>query len=118
MTDTEKILYIREVGDFKDKSDIGEYIISDSVLLARLKEAEDAIMNRAYPYGYDDSMEFPKKYEMLSMKIAIFLQNKSGAEGQTSHSENGIARDYGNADIPAEMLTPVIPHCASIGSAT
>ena len=115
MTDSEKITYIREVGEFTEKNDNGEYVVSDAVLSARLNEAEDAIMNRAYPYGYDESMDFPKKYEILSLKIAIFLQAKAGAEGETEHDENGIVRKYGNADIPAEMLTTVIPHCASFG---
>ena len=39
------------------------------------------------------------------------MLNKRGAEGQTSHSENGISRSYENADIPESMLKSIIPFC-------
>ena len=35
---------------------------------------------------------------------------KIGAEGQTSHSENGVLRNYGSAiDYPRELLRQIVP---------
>jgi hypothetical protein len=115
MTKEDKIAYIRNIGDFTEKDDNGKYVDSDEVISAFLTKAETEIMNRAYPYGYDEEMDFPTKYEILSCDIVIFLMNKRGAEGEIDHSENGISRSYMSAHIPEDMLTPVIPHCASIG---
>ena len=42
------------------------------------------------------------------------MLNKRGAEGQLQHTENGIQRQYENADVPASMLKPVTPHVGVI----
>ena len=70
---------------------------SDEVLSTYLLLAGQKIINRAYPY-----------------EIAAYMLNKRGAEGQTSHSENGISRSYENADVPASMLKGVTPHVGVI----
>ena len=108
MTNAEKIERIRLLGGFDVDED------PDTVLSAYLAEAEDAIMNRAYPYGYEEGTEFPTKYDLLSCKIAVYLLDKRGGEGQLSHSENGISRTYAGADIPSDMLQTVIPFCSPI----
>lgn len=118
MTTEEKILYVRNVGDFLEKNEMGEYVDSDAVISAFLTRAENEIMNRAYPYGYDDEMDFPKKYDILSCDIAIFLLNKRGAEGEIDHNENGINRSYMSADIPYDLFRTVVPFCSTIGDAT
>lgn len=112
MTESEKIEHIRITGGFDAGDD------PDEVLSAYLTEAESAIMNRAYPFGYTDETPFPSKYDILSCQIAVYLLNKRGAEGQLTHSENGISRSYSGSNIPADMLTSVVPYCSSIGSAT
>ena len=42
------------------------------------------------------------------------MEGKRGAEGQTQHSENGITRQYENADIPSSMLKSLTPYCGTI----
>ena len=82
---------------------------SDAVLTSYLKIAGDKIIKRAYPY--DDTVEeVPRRYGVLQCEIAQYLLNKRGAEGQTSHSENGVNRTYENADIPESLMREVIPH--------
>ena len=54
------------------------------------------------------------RYDTLQCEIAAYMLNKRGAEGQTSHSENGISRSYENADIPSSMLKVVTPHVGVI----
>ena len=59
-----------------------------------LQIAEQEILERCYPFGYEHCDGVPKRSEVLQCKIAAYLINKQGAEGQTSHSENGISRSY------------------------
>lgn len=101
MTDTEKLTALKAVVGGSD---------TDEVLSTYLKLAGSKILAKAYPYD-DTATEVPVKYEYLQIEIAAYMLNKRGAEGQTSHSENGISRTYENADIPASMLKAVTPHC-------
>jgi hypothetical protein len=81
---------------------------TEEVLLAYLNIAGRKIINRAYPYGTDET-EVPTRYDFLQCEIAAYLLNKRGAEGQTSHSENGISRSYESADVPESLLGAVTP---------
>ena len=80
----------------------------EALLSALLDEAGSAIILKAYPFRTDVT-EVPPIYDVLHISIAQYLYNKLGAEGQTAHSENGITRQYGSADIPSEMLARVVP---------
>ena len=81
---------------------------TEEVLLAYLNIAGRKILNRAYPYGTDETT-VPTRYDFLQCEIAAYLLNKRGAEGQTAHSENGISRSYESADVPESMLGAVTP---------
>lgn len=86
----------------------------EDTLSTYLKIAGDKIIAKAYPF--DDTVAIvPKRYEMLQLEIAAYLLNKRGAEGQTSHTENGISRMYESADVPPSMLKYVVPQCGVIG---
>ena len=86
---------------------------TDEVLFAYLNLAGSKIIAKAYPYE-TDVIEVPAQYHYLQIEIATYLLNKRGAEGQTSHAENGITRQYENADVPASMLSAVTPYCGVI----
>lgn len=86
---------------------------TDEVLSTYLKIAGRKIITRAFPYD-NTVTEVPVQYDTLQCEIAAYMLNKRGAEGQTSHSENGIARQYENADVPASMLKVVTPFCGVI----
>jgi hypothetical protein len=104
MTDTEKLTYLRAMIGGSD---------TDEVLSTYLVVAGKKIIARAYPYD-DTVTEVPDKYDTLQCEIAAYLLNKRGAEGQTQHTENGISRQYENADVPSSMLKVVTPHCGVI----
>lgn len=109
MTNEEKLTMVRVM--VEDDTDVDK--LSDEVLLTYLNIAGRKIIDRAYPY--DDTIEtVPKRYEMLQCEIASYLLNKRGAEGETSHSENGISRSYENADVPKSMLDVITPFCGVI----
>lgn len=86
---------------------------TDDVLSTYLTLAGRKIIAKAYPFQ-NTVTEVPVQYEYLQIEIAAYMLNKRGAEGQTSHTENGITRQYENADIPASMLKAVTPHCGVI----
>lgn len=101
MSDTEKLIMLRAM--------VGEGD-SDDVLLIYLTLAGRKIINRAYPYTSDVN-DVPRRYGYLQCEIAAYMLNKRGAEGETSHSENGISRSYESADVPESMLSQIIPFC-------
>lgn len=49
------------------------------------------------------------RYNDLQYRCAIDLYNKTGAEGQTSHTENGISRSWGAEWISTDLLNEVTP---------
>lgn len=85
----------------------------DEVLSTYLDFAGSKILAKAYPYQ-NDVTEVPEQYSYLQVEIAAYMLNKRGAEGQTSHTENGVSRTYENGDVPASMLKAVIPHCGVV----
>lgn len=105
MTNEEKLTMVRVMCDSDDDS--------DDILLAYLAVAGRKIIDRAYPFE-SDVTEVPRRYELLQCEIAVYLLNKRGAEGETSHSENGISRSYEKADVPESMLSIITPFCGVI----
>lgn len=107
MTTEEKIAILR-------KTLPGDETESD-ILEVYLKMAEQKILNRMYPFKLDyEGIEVPDRYVMTQIKIANYLINKIGAEGQIQHIENGIHRNYGDSDIPDGMMEEIVPFCQAV----
>ena len=85
----------------------------DEVLSTYLDFAGSKILAKAYPYQ-NDVTEVPVQYAHLQVEIAAYMLNKRGAEGQTSHTENGVTRQYESADVPSSMLKAITPYCGVI----
>lgn len=109
MTDIEKLALCRVMVEQPATADGW----SDDVLNAYLTIAGKKIIERRYPYD-DTITEVPNRYCVLQCEIATYLLNKRGADGEISHSENGISRTYENANVPESMLRDVIPICGVI----
>lgn len=88
---------------------VGANESEDNLLLIYLTDAESAILNRLYPMEEELNYTLPARYESRVIEIAAYLYNKRGAEGETSHNENGISRSYENGSIPESMLSDIIP---------
>lgn len=85
------------------------------ILEIYLDLAKGKILNRMYPFKESyEGMDVPERYEAIQLKIANYMINKIGAEGQIQHIENGIHRNYGAADIPDGMLAEIVPYCQAI----
>lgn len=79
----------------------------DELLNDFLDSAKNEIMARRYPFG-----DFPEgldiRYASLQLEIAVVMYNKQGAEGQTSHSENGVNRSYEDYGYLLKDVTPLV----------
>lgn len=80
----------------------------DMLLSTLLVLAAQKILDRAYPYD-PEVAEVPQRYAGKQLEIAVYLYNKRGAEGQTSHDENGIRRTYESADVPESLMRGITP---------
>ena len=101
MNEAEKLTMLRTLLGITDTS-------SDADLTAYLSLAKSKILNKMYPFGIPETVtDVPSKYTETQVNIACYLWNKRGAEGETSHTENGITRQYGGSDIPNDMLKEV-----------
>ena len=70
----------------------------EAILEDCLESARSAIMARRYPYQeWPDELE--SRYLDLQFRCAMDLNNRIGAEGELSHSENGISRGYDSSWI-------------------
>ena len=56
------------------------------------------------------------RYLDLQFRIALDLYNKQGAEGQETHSENGISRTFESSWISSQLLLEVVPKYIGMGA--
>lgn len=103
MSENEKLEMIRNMTGETDTAVCSTYLMLAAAKIAR----------RLYPFGMPDDFctaNVPAEYAVNQIDIAVYLLNKRGAEGQISHSENGISRSYGDADVPESMLRGIVPY--------
>lgn len=104
MNISEKVVELKRITESDDGEDI---------LRSFLTQAGEIILNRMYPYEdlFDENAhEVPDRFAMKQVRIAAYLLNKRGAEGEVQHIENGIHRNYKNADVPNDLLWDVFPN--------
>lgn len=99
MTHHEKITMLKTMQEEQD-----ENVLSTYLYLAGQK-----IILRAFGDA-TSCQNVPAQYESVQLEIAVYMLNKRGAEQQTSHSENGISRTWGGADVPEELLAAITPY--------
>lgn len=84
--------------------------ITQEMAQVYLDTAVEAIFNKLYPFADEETpIEIPSKYNNKAVSVAVYLINKAGAEGELTHTEGGITRQYEAADIPASMLKDILP---------
>lgn len=91
----------------------------DEILEDCILTAKNAILSRRYPYQdwpVDDDGEtyVEPRYEDLQFRMAMDLYNKIGAEGEISHSENGVSRGFESSWISKQLLEEVTPYCGVV----
>lgn len=101
---------------------------NDGLLEEVLESAKNVILSRRYPFGdwpvkivetidgrLEEIITLEPRYMDLQLRMAIDLYNRIGAEGQVSHSENGISRSWGAEWISQELLNEVVPMVGVVG---
>ena len=85
-------------------------------LCVSTEDALDEIQNALLEYYNDrhytptDDKPFEEIYAGIIIQLAISSISKYGAEGETSHSEGGVARSYDNASsYPLSLTRKIIP---------
>lgn len=106
---------VRKIEDFASEMQIilkemgYEAPVGNTILQMEIKNAIGEI-NRCRRFTPSNDVLYDIKYEdkILPLAIAGFL--KTGAEGETSHSENNITRTYENGGkYPDSMLADIVP---------
>lgn len=103
MSDNDKLVLLKNM--------IAPDTDTDEVLTATISEAGSLILNRMYPFGYPEGTTIPARYERLQIQLAVELYSRRGAEGQTTHSENGISRSWPEKN---RLLSMIVPHVGSV----
>lgn len=84
-------------------------ITDDALLTSALERAKLVILELRFPFGFTETQDLEPQYKGLQIEIAVEMLSKMGAEGETSHSENGVSRGYENAGVSESLKRRVIP---------
>lgn len=82
--------------------------LDETLLIDCITSAKNAILARRFPYQ-EWPETVPAQYVDLEFRIAMDLYNKIGAEGQLSHSENGVSRTWESSWVSKQLLSEVTP---------
>lgn len=94
------------VGDFPN--------FSEEKIANEIDKARNAINLRRRFTPTEDIPVEPQYYHVL-IQLTIEALSKIGAEGQTSHSENGVGRVYDNASLYSQStLGMIVPKVKSL----
>lgn len=86
---------------------------TDAELEDALESAKDAILSRCF-VSVSHTSEEDKTMALIEHKekvldAAVVIYNMRGVEGQTSHSENGVARSYADCAGMKSILEKIVP---------
>lgn len=104
MTDAEKILLVQAMTEETDAS----------VVSAFLSMAGETIYHYVDPFQTSEKAAVLEEYGVVQAKAAAYFLNKRGADGQVTHSENGISRSYESGDLPASLLREITPKAGAV----
>lgn len=77
-------------------------ILEDFLLSSKLR-----ILARRNPFSeIKETDELESQYYDLQIRLAVQMYNMHGAEGESSHSENGISRTYESYDMLLKEVAP------------
>ena len=94
----------------------------ERVFLDCLETAKNAILARRYPFhpwptrkvkaedgSVTEETYLEPRYDDLLYRVAVDLYNKTGAESELAHTENGVSRTYESSWISEQLLPEVVP---------
>lgn len=102
----ETVIYV--YNKVKRKIERLELDFSNSDIYDEISNAFEAINSRRH-FIPTSSILIEDKYKNLAYRLCISSMVKEGAEGEKSHSENGILRVYDSSSYPENMLREIVP---------
>jgi hypothetical protein len=87
---------------------------SNNLLFYLLEQSEGIILNRRYPFGTPEGASLSPLHEQIQLRMAVELFNKMGADGQITHTENGVMRTWEAGDVSPSLLRQIVPVCGSV----
>ena len=92
----------------------------ERVFLDCLETSKNAILARRYPFhpwptrkvtaedgSVTEETYLEPRYDDLLYRVAVDLYNKTGAEAELAHTENGVSRSYESSWISEQLLSEV-----------
>lgn len=101
MTDNEKLNMVKTILRIEDNSE-------DTLISTYLTAAEQEILHWRYSNASTMPTEVPARFEMTQVFAVTAGYSISGAEGEVTHSENGISRTFKYEDMLAYIRSHVI----------
>lgn len=85
-------------------------IAQDAELSVLLDFVKDEILGWMYSGAIPtDVTDVPPQYESTQVMACVFAYGQSGADGQLTHSENGISRSWKHEDVVEYVRSRVAP---------
>ena len=85
------------------------FTVKDEFIYDEIYSAVGAV-NSKRRFTPTSDVLFEPRYKDLIIRLCITSISKWGAEGESSHSENGISRSYESAsEYPNSLLAEIIP---------
>lgn len=110
---TNDILYTL-LNRIKLELEINETWKYDDLVCEYIKDAMDDI-NKYRKYNPTEDEPVESEYYGLIVDMCVARFNKRGAEGETTHSENGVVRDYEKGSpYPPSLLGRIIPKVGGV----
>ena len=101
MTDAEKLSQLKALLQITDTT-------QDDTLAVYLSLAKSEILSWLYSGKTpNDVTEVPARYEPTQVMACVAGFSQSGADGQLTHSENGISRTFKHEDMVAYIRSHV-----------
>lgn len=105
MTDTEKLTTVKSLLGITGNTE-------DALLTTYLSLASAEILSALYAVNGNvpSGATMPPKYETTQIMAVVEGYSQRGAEGETTHDENGINRTFRNADMTEYIRRSVTPY--------
>lgn len=97
-------------------SAVDEIAPHPAVMADCLDSAEALYYSLRFPFASDDDLpdSVERKYINWVYRAALEIYSKSGADGQTAHSENGISRTWDSSGISEALKREIVPKCGVV----
>lgn len=81
---------------------------SDEDIYDEIEKCFETINDRRH-FTPTSSVLIEARYKNLAYELCIASMVKEGAEGERTHSENGVNRNYDSSGYPKDLISRIVP---------